>query len=58
MHLARHVRIAVLAFAAFATLGRSAPADDSNPRVFTCPPIKQDIVVDGDLAEWDTSAPI
>jgi DNA-binding NtrC family response regulator/GGDEF domain-containing protein len=51
--LASRVRIAAVALAGSALLCRSATAEE--PKRIVCPPVTQDIVINGELDEWDRS---
>ncbi len=52
MDLAKRVGIVLALALGSAIPARSAMADDGK-HVFTCPPVTEDVVVDGDLHEWD-----
>jgi DNA-binding NtrC family response regulator len=58
VHLARRVGIAVAAFVGFAGGLRDASAAGDVERVFVCPPVTQEIVVNGELDEWDKTKAI
>jgi len=53
VHLATRVGIVLFGLAAFAGRFRPAAAQDTIERVFVCPPVPQEIVVNGELDEWD-----
>jgi DNA-binding NtrC family response regulator len=58
VHLASRVRIAVAAFVAFAGGLHASTALADGDHVFVCPPVTQEIVVNGELDEWDKSKAI